>query len=89
MSGLVLKLNPKERVLVNGAVIENGDRRSRVSILTPNANILRMRDALRPDWTSSKRHSKKAHPSPAPQIIFAKILVRLPARKTSLLIVNC
>jgi len=49
MSGLVLKLNPKERVLVNGAVIENGDRRSRVSILTPNANILRMRDALRPD----------------------------------------
>jgi len=24
MSGLVLKLGPKERVLVNGAVIENG-----------------------------------------------------------------
>ena len=49
MSGLVLKLNPRERVLVNGAVIENGDRRSRVSILTPNANILRLRDAIRPD----------------------------------------
>lgn len=49
MSGLVLKLNPKERVLVNGAVIENGDRRSRLSILTPNANILRLRDAIRPD----------------------------------------
>lgn len=49
MSGLVLKLNPKERVLVNGAVIENGDRRSRLSILTPNANILRLRDALKPD----------------------------------------
>lgn len=49
MSGLVLKLSPKERVLVNGAVIENGDRRSRLSILTPNANILRLRDALRPD----------------------------------------
>jgi flagellar protein FlbT len=49
MSGLVLKLNPKERVLVNGTVIENGDRRSRLSILTPNANILRLRDALRPD----------------------------------------
>jgi len=48
MSGLVLKLNPKERVLVNGAVIENGDRRSRLSILTPNANILRLRDAIRP-----------------------------------------
>ena len=49
MSGLVLKLNPRERVLVNGAVIENGDRRSKLSILTPNANILRLRDAIRPD----------------------------------------
>jgi len=49
MSGLVLKLNPRERLLVNGAVIENGDRRSRLSILTPNANILRLRDAIRPD----------------------------------------
>ncbi len=48
MSGLVLKLGPKERVLVNGAVIENGDRRSRLSILTPKANILRLRDAIRP-----------------------------------------
>ncbi|MEO0915794.1 MAG: flagellar biosynthesis repressor FlbT [Pseudomonadota bacterium] len=49
MSGLVLKLAPKERVLINGAVIENGDRRTRVSILTPNANILRLRDALHPN----------------------------------------
>lgn len=49
MSGLVLKLGPKERILVNGAVIENGDRRARLSILTPNANILRLRDAIRPD----------------------------------------
>ncbi len=48
MTGLVLKLNPGERVLVNGAVIENGDRRSRIAILTPNANILRLRDALHP-----------------------------------------
>lgn len=48
MSGLVLKLSPKERVLVNGAVIENGDRRSRLSIMTPNANILRLRDAIHP-----------------------------------------
>lgn len=49
MSGLVLKLSPKERVLINGAVVENGDRRSRLAIMTPNANILRMRDALHPD----------------------------------------
>lgn len=49
MSGLVLKLNPQERVLINGAVIENGDRRSRLSIMTPNTNILRLRDAIRPE----------------------------------------
>ncbi|WP_146592336.1 flagellar biosynthesis repressor FlbT [Puniceibacterium confluentis] len=49
MSRLVLKLAPKERVLINGAVIENGDRRSRLSIVSPNANILRLRDALHPD----------------------------------------
>ena len=49
MSGLVLKLNPRERVLINGAVIENGDRRSRINIVTPNANILRLKDAIHPD----------------------------------------
>ncbi|KPP83522.1 MAG: flagellar protein FlbT [Rhodobacteraceae bacterium HLUCCO07] len=49
MSGLVLKLGPKERVLINGAVIENGDRRSRLSIMSPNANILRLRDAIHPE----------------------------------------
>ncbi|MFZ5963526.1 flagellar biosynthesis repressor FlbT [Thalassococcus sp. BH17M4-6] len=49
MSGLVLKLGPKERVLINGAVIENGDKRSRMSILSPNANILRLRDAIHPE----------------------------------------
>ncbi|MEO0939519.1 MAG: flagellar biosynthesis repressor FlbT [Pseudomonadota bacterium] len=49
MSGLVLKLSPKERILINGAVIENGDRRSRLSIVTKDANILRLRDAIHPD----------------------------------------
>ncbi|QUJ76287.1 flagellar biosynthesis repressor FlbT [Sulfitobacter albidus] len=49
MSGLVLKLGPKERVLINGAVIENGDRRSRLSIVTPDAKILRLRDAIHPE----------------------------------------
>ncbi len=49
MSGLVLKLAPKERILINGAVIENGDRRSRLSIMSPNANILRLKDAIHPD----------------------------------------
>ena len=49
MAGLVLKLGPKERILINGAVIENGDRRSRLQILTPDARILRLRDAIHPD----------------------------------------
>lgn len=48
MTGLVLKLSPYERVLINGAVIENGERRSRFNIVTPNAHILRLRDALHP-----------------------------------------
>lgn len=49
MSGLVLKLAPNERVLINGAVIENGERRSKISIKTPNVNVLRLKDALHPD----------------------------------------
>jgi flagellar protein FlbT len=49
MSGLVLKLGPGERVLINGAVIENGSRRNRLSIKTPNAHVLRLRDAIHPD----------------------------------------
>lgn len=53
MSGLVIKLAPHERVLINGAVIENGDRRSRLSIRTPNANILRLKDAVHPDHANT------------------------------------
>lgn len=49
MAGLVLKLGPKERVLINGAVIENGERRSRLSVVTSGAHILRLRDAIHPD----------------------------------------
>lgn len=49
MTGLVLKLAPGERVLINGAVIENGDRRTRFNIVTPNAHILRLRDAIHPE----------------------------------------
>lgn len=48
MTGLVLKLGPHERVLINGAVIENGERRSRLAVMTPNAHILRLRDAIHP-----------------------------------------
>jgi flagellar protein FlbT len=49
MSRLVLKLGPKERVLINGAIIENSDRRSKFTILSSKANILRLKDAIHPD----------------------------------------
>lgn len=48
MTGLVLKLAPGERVLINGAVVENGDRRTRLTLVTPNAHVLRLRDAIHP-----------------------------------------
>lgn len=53
MTGLVLKLGPQERVLINGAVVENGERRARLAIMTPHANILRLRDALHPDQVTT------------------------------------
>lgn len=53
MSGLVLKLGPHERVLINGAVIENGEKRSRISVMSPNASILRMRDAIHPEQVTT------------------------------------
>lgn len=53
MTGLVLKLGPHERVLINGAVVENGEKRSRLAIMTPNANILRLRDAIHPEQVNT------------------------------------
>lgn len=49
MSGFVLNLAPNERVLINGVVIENGDRSAKLAIKTPDASILRQRDAIHPD----------------------------------------
>ena len=49
MPGLILKLSPQERFVVNGVVIEKGDRRARLGILTPDSNVLRLRDAIHPD----------------------------------------
>ncbi|MBP7240720.1 flagellar biosynthesis repressor FlbT [Amaricoccus sp.] len=48
MSGLVLKLGPHERIMINGVVMQNGERRARLNILTPEANVLRLRDAIHP-----------------------------------------
>lgn len=49
MPGLILKLSPHERFVANGVVIENGDRRARLNILTPDSNVLRLRDAIHPE----------------------------------------
>lgn len=53
MTGLVIRLAPYERVLLNGAVIENGDRRTSLSIKTPNAHVLRLRDAIHPEQANT------------------------------------
>lgn len=49
MPGLILKLCPGERFMLNGVVVENGPRRARLNIVTPDANVLRLRDAIHPD----------------------------------------
>jgi flagellar protein FlbT len=49
VTGLVLKLGPRERIMINGVVMENGDRRARLNVLTPDAKVLRLRDAIHPD----------------------------------------
>lgn len=49
MAGLKLKLAPGERLLVNGALVENGRSPVELRILTPDTKILRLRDAIRPD----------------------------------------
>lgn len=49
MPGLILKLGPGERFVANGVVIENGDRRARLNILTPESKVLRLRDAIHPE----------------------------------------
>jgi len=49
MGGLILKLRAHEQVLVNGVVMQNGDRNARLIVKTPDAKILRLRDAIHPD----------------------------------------
>ena len=46
MTGLVLKLGPRERIMINGVVMENGDRRARLNVITRDARVLRLRDAI-------------------------------------------
>lgn len=49
MAGLVLKLRPRERFMINGVVLQNGEKRSNIVVVTENTNVLRLKDAIRPD----------------------------------------
>lgn len=49
MGGLVLKLAPNERILINGLMIENGPKKARMTVHSDGAHVLRLRDALHPD----------------------------------------
>lgn len=49
MPGLMLKFPAADRIILNGAVVENVGRSARLRILTPNTQLLRLRDAINPD----------------------------------------
>lgn len=49
MSGLVFKVAPGERFIVNGATLENGDKPARIRVVEGDARVLRCRDAMRPE----------------------------------------
>jgi flagellar biosynthesis repressor protein FlbT len=59
MGGLIIKLRPREQIMINGVIVENGDRKSRLRILTDNARIMRMRDAI--DQDAATTPLKRAH----------------------------
>lgn len=48
MSGLVLKIAPGERFIINGATLENGDKPARIRVVEGDARVLRVRDAMHP-----------------------------------------
>jgi len=49
MAGLIIKLRPYEELMINGVVVENGDRKARLRVKTDGAHILRLRDAMKPE----------------------------------------
>ena len=63
---LKLSLRPGERFVVNGAVVQNGDRRSAL-ILQNKASVLREKDIMQPEEASS----------PARRIYFPVMLMYL------------
>jgi flagellar protein FlbT len=46
VTGLVIKLKPNEKVLVNGVILQNGDKAARIRVRSSDVAILRARDAM-------------------------------------------
>ncbi|WP_439816397.1 flagellar biosynthesis repressor FlbT [Zavarzinia sp. CC-PAN008] len=65
---LKINLKPGEKLVINGAVIENGDHRASLLILN-KASILRQRDIMQPDEVTT----------PARRIYFAIMMMYLDA----------
>ena len=55
--GLSIRLKPHEKVLINGAIIENGSRRTKICVRSPNVKILRFSDALHPSEATTPAKS--------------------------------
>jgi len=53
MAGLMLKFPAGDRIVINGAVIENVGRGARLRLLTPDTQLLRLRDAVDPAMANS------------------------------------
>jgi flagellar protein FlbT len=49
MSGLLLKLAPNERILINGLMFENGPKKTKITLHSEGAHVLRLRDAIHPN----------------------------------------
>ncbi len=53
MTGLVIKLKPNEKLLVNGVIMQNCDRAAKLRVRSNNVSILRARDAIRPETANT------------------------------------
>ena len=49
MTGLVLKLKPNEKVLINGVMLQNCDRAAKIRVRSKDVSILRASDAIEQD----------------------------------------
>ena len=49
MTGLVIKLKPNEKLLINGIILQNGDRTARLRVRSDDVAVLRASDAIPPE----------------------------------------